>query len=292
MQNPRLFDRSAFRAQRGFTLAEMIIVIVILGILAAASAVFIRGPVDAYFDTARRALLSDTADTAMRRIGRDLRAALPNSVRVAGACNGSGTCYLEYIPVVAGGRYRAELNNAGGGDPLDFGNNGDTSFDIIGPGIPIPAAGTTWVAIYNLGIPGADAYSGAAGASDVRRQYNGAVGTVTSISFVSANAFPFESPARRFQMVTTPVTYACLPAVSGGSLLRYENYDFLAAQAQPPTTGGVTSAVLAGDVTACSFTYSAQQVAQRAGLVSMTLQITQEAEPVNLFYQVHVSNVP
>lgn len=289
MQDSRLFDRCGLRAQRGFTLAEMIIVIVILGILAAASAVFIRGPVDAYFDTARRAQLSDIADTAMRRIGRDLRAALPNSVRVAGACNGSGTCYLEYIPVVAGGRYRAALDNAAAGNPLDFGNNSDTSFDIIGPGIPIPAAGTTWVAIYNLGIPGADAYTGAAGASDVRRPYNGAVGTVTSISFVSANAFPFESPARRFQIVTSPVTYACVPSGSGGQLLRYEGYAFSAAQLQPP---GGTPSILAGNVTACSFSYSAQQVAQRAGLVSMTLQITQDAEPVNLFYQVHVSNVP
>jgi MSHA biogenesis protein MshO len=214
--------------QQGFTLAEMIIVVVILGVLAAASAVFIRGPVDAYFASARRAELSDIADTAMRRIGRDVRAALPNSVRVAGACNGAAACYLEYIPVVAGGRYRAELSSTGTGNPLDFGNNSDTSFDIIGPAISIPAAGTKWVAIYNLGITGADAYSGDAGAADVRRRYNGAGGAVSSISFVSATRFPFESPARRFQVVTSPVTYACAPAVAGGQLLRYEGYAFSA----------------------------------------------------------------
>ena len=50
--------------------------------------------------------------------------------------------------------------------------------------------------------------------------------------------------------------------------------------------------MLADNVTACSFTYTAQQVAQRAGLVAMTLQLTSDGEPVNLFYQVHVSNVP
>jgi MSHA biogenesis protein MshO len=275
--------------QQGFTLAEMIIVVVILGVLAAASAVFIRGPVDAYFASARRAELSDIADTAMRRIGRDVRAALPNSVRVAGACNGAAACYLEYIPVVAGGRYRAELSSTGTGNPLDFGNNSDTSFDIIGPAISIPAAGTKWVAIYNLGITGADAYSGDAGAADVRRRYNGAGGAVSSISFVSATRFPFESPARRFQVVTSPVTYACAPAVAGGQLLRYEGYAFSAGQPQPP---GGAPAVLASNVTACSFSYTALQVAQRAGLVSMSLQLTSGGEPVNLFYQVHVSNVP
>lgn len=275
--------------QTGFTLAEAIIVIVILGILSAAAAVFIRGPVDAYFDTARRAALTDVADTAIRRIGRDLRAALPNSVRVAGACNGVGTCYLEYVPLIAGARYRAELDNTGAGDPLDFTDNADQSFDIIGQPISIPAAGTKWVAIYNLGIPGATAYSGDSGANDVRRQYSGAGGSVSSVTFTSAVAFPFQSPARRFHIVSSPVTYACVPSPAGGSLLRYEGYAFSAGQLTPP---GGTPAVLAGSVTRCSFTYTAQQVAQRAGLVSISLQVSQDGEPVDLFYQVHVSNVP
>lgn len=289
MLQPRPASTGLSSAQRGFTLAEMIIVIVIMGVLAAATAVFIRGPVDAYFDTARRAQLSDIADNAMRRIGRDLRAALPNSVRVAGICDGTSSCYLEYIPVVAGGRYRAASDDTGSGNPLDFGSNSDTSFDIIGLPVSIPAAGTKWVAIYNLGIPGANAYSGDSAIDDVRRQYNGASGAVSSISFISAVKFPFESPASRFQIVTTPVTYACAPAPAGGTLLRYEGYGYSAGQAQPP---GGTPAVLAGNVTACSITYSAQEVAKRAGLVSMTLQITQAGESVNLFYQVHVSNVP
>ena len=41
--------------QRGFTLIEAIIVIVITGILAGMVAVFIRAPIDAYVDSARRA---------------------------------------------------------------------------------------------------------------------------------------------------------------------------------------------------------------------------------------------
>ena len=71
-------------------------VITITGIIAAMVAVFIRSPIDAYVATARRAMLTDIADTAARRITRELQAALPNSARV----DGTGR-FLEFVPIVA-----------------------------------------------------------------------------------------------------------------------------------------------------------------------------------------------
>lgn len=257
-------------------------VIVITGILASMAAVFIQGPVQGYFDTTRRAQLADTADTALRRIGRDLQAALPNSVRVTGNCGVA--CYLEFIPVIAGGRYRAELTDAGLGDPLDF-TAADTSFDLIGPAVTLPS-GSLWVVIYNLGIPGADAYSGAVGANDVRRAYAGAAGTFSNISITSAAPSPFESPSKRFHVVVQPVTYECAP--SAGIIRRYTGYGFNAVQVAP----GGAPAILASSVSACSFTYTAQEISGRAGLVAMTLSLTSEGETTSLFSQVHVSNAP
>ena len=70
---------------RGFTLIEMIMVIVITGVIAGMVAVFIKGPVDSYFDMARRAELTDIADTAMRRMTRDIRLALPN-INASSSC--------------------------------------------------------------------------------------------------------------------------------------------------------------------------------------------------------------
>ena len=273
----------------GFTLAETVIVIVVLGIIASAIAVFIRGPVDAYFDVSRRAELTDVADAALRRITRDLQRALPNSVRVSGACTGSTPCYLEYVPVVAGGRYRAERDQFGAGDPLDFNDNSDTAFDLIGPAVSLPAATPLWLVVYNLGIPGATAYSGDSAATDVRRAYAGAGGNVSAISFTSSAALPFESPAKRFHMVSNPASYVCLPAPSGGTLSRHDSYGFPVNQPTPPAGN---SALLANDVTACSFTYSTLEVARSAGLVSLALDITSDGESVNLFNQVHVTNVP
>jgi len=273
--------------QEGFTLTEAIIVIVILGVLASAVAVFIRGPVQAYFDVNRRAQLVDTADTALRRMHRELKGALPNSVRIGGTCTGAGNCYLEFIPVAAGGRYRSAQTGPASptGNILDF-TTADTSFDIIGSAITIPA-GTSWLVVYNLGISGADAYSGAAAATDVRRQYSGAAGSVSAINFSSTARLPFESPSKRFQIVTTPVTYECAPGA--GALRRYSGYGFSSSQAAGAPGG--TATVLASNVTACNFVY-AQQAGRRAGLVALTLQLTQGGETISLYYQVHVSNVP
>ena len=61
-------ETTVSRSQRGFTLVEAVMVIALTGIVAAIVAVFIRQPVQGYFDTVRRAELTDVADTAARRI--------------------------------------------------------------------------------------------------------------------------------------------------------------------------------------------------------------------------------
>jgi MSHA biogenesis protein MshO len=86
--------------QRGFTLIEMIVVITITAIISAVVAVFLRAPIQGYFDASRRADLTDTADSAMRRISRDLHLALPNSVRVSS----SGNPAIEFLQTRTGGR--------------------------------------------------------------------------------------------------------------------------------------------------------------------------------------------
>src|SRR5918911_2643011 len=97
-------------AQGGVTLIELIIVIAITAIIASGVAVFISRPMESYVDSARRAELTDIADTALRRLTRDLRTALPNSIRITQV---GGVYYLEYLQTSGGGRYRAERDNAG-----------------------------------------------------------------------------------------------------------------------------------------------------------------------------------
>ena len=268
-------------AARGFTLVEMIIVIAITGVLGAAVAVFIRRPVESYVDAARRGELSDIADTALRRITRDLRTALPNSIRI----DGTGR-YIEFLQTSVGGRYRA----AAPGDILDF-TVADTTFDLLGSGITIPATGApdgNQIVVYNLGIAGADAYEGNTLSTHVRRAYAGATGSnVTNISITSGNRLPFESPGKRFHVVSTPVTYYC--DLGTGVLRRYWNYAIAVAQPTPP---GGSNAVLARNITGCSFTYTASGATARTGIVALTLLVSQGGETARLFQQAHVNNVP
>ena len=265
---------------RGFTLVEMIVVVAITGIIAAVVAVFIRQPVESYVDVSRRGELSDIADTALRRITRDVRSSLPNSIRVTTAGN---VTYLEYLHTSGGGRYRAAPDSAGAGNVLDF-VAADASFDVIGT-MPALAAGNS-IVIYNLSPSGstANAYTG-----DNRAAYSS--NTATTITLSAAKLFPFQSPSKRFQVVEGAVTYACDPLPAGaGTLRRYWNYAIVNPQPAPPAGG--SNALLATNISSCSFTYSASGATARTGILALNLEISEGGETVRLFQQAHVNNVP
>ncbi len=287
------------RHMAGFTLVEAIIVIVITGILAAIVAVFIRAPVDGYLDSVRRAELTDTADVALRRLTRDVRLALPNSLRVTTT---GGVNYIEFIMTSAGGRYRDPTDGSTGGDFLSFTSAADLSFDVHGP-MPAMAAGD-FIVVYNLG-PGnapADAYAPGNGLSDCTTPCNRAriTGVAANTVTLAANPFagqapPLPSPSGRFQVVpasTRAVTYGC-PAAAAGNLTRYWNYGFNTAQPTPPV-GGSQSPLAAGGVT-CSVAY-APSIGGRNGLLEVRLTLTSgtgaNAESVTLQHQIRVDNSP
>jgi len=272
-------DRSRTAFQSGLTLVELVVTIVITGIIAAGIAVFIQRPVEGYLDAERRAELTDEADTALRRITRDLRTALPNSVRV----DASGK-FIEFIESTGGGRYRAELDSGGLGNILDF-TAADTAFDVIGPA-PVLATGNQ-IVVYNLNSSGTS--------SNAHFGDNRAALTSTAAPpvVIASTLFPESSPARRFHVVSGPVTYGC----TGGQLIRYSGYAYNTAQVAPPAGG--SSAVLAGnvDVANCSFSYSAGSLGERTGTVSMVLTLVRSGgagtpEQVRLFQQAQVNNAP
>ena len=264
--------RPIIEPQRGFSLIEMIIVIAITAIVGSMVALFLRVPLESYVAQDRRARLTDTADTALRRMGRDIRLALPNSVRVTSA---GGVFYLEFLGTRSGGRYRAQ----GGGDILDF-TAVDTGFDVLGPAIDMRVGDL--IAVYNLGIPGADAWAG-----NTLANYNGAAGNVSNIT-IAATLFPLASPGNRFQVVEGPVSYVCDPAA--GTLTRFWGYPVAAAQ---PTVfaAGTPQALLANRVSTCNFDYQ-PGVTERGGLVSMALNLSLAGETIRLVSNTQVSNQP
>jgi MSHA biogenesis protein MshO len=246
--------------------------------------------------------MNDIADTALRRIGRDLRVALPNSVRVTtGACpvtianpGGAGTCsFLEFLPTSGGGRYRADTGGGVGcpaspsGEALDF-TTPDACFGVLGGMLPgFAFAAGDQVAVYNLGIAGASAYF-----ADNTAAINVAGSTTAIIKLNATKLFPFESPRARFDIINQAVSYVC--DTTGKTLTRY-TYPIVAAQPTAALTGGNLLAANVGAI--CNFAYNPFVVAQRSGLVTMNLAITETNpsggnETVTLYSAAHVSNVP
>jgi MSHA biogenesis protein MshO len=301
-----------FARQTGFSLMEAVVVIVISGIIVAAVALFIRAPMAGYVDTALRAELTDIADTALRRIGRDLRTALPNSIRVTSV---GSVFFLEYLEVRTGGRYRAVTSGAAtspacpnddtrvtDNDILSFyaspSVSTDTCFKTLG-NIPNRAqiVNTDYVVVFNLGIPGASAYE----SPNTNKSLISSTSTSGNEDRIAFNAqtFRLPSPGSRFHVITGPVSYVCDPVA--GTLSRYSGYAIQASQ--PNSTGAAplssapVNALLASHVSACSFTYNTAVVAQRNGLVVMSLSVTEadsqgQNETVTLYESAHVSNVP
>ena len=297
---------SSFPKARGFTLVEAVVVIVITGIIGGMVAVFIRSPVQGYMDAQRRSELSDAADTAVRRMARDLRLALPNSVRMA--TDATGQC-IEFMPTKIGAAYRAAVDTVGGGgDVLDF-TTVDGAFDMLWRNADLPAASQIAagdvVVVYNDGSASGDAYSGV-NAVQVANVAAGGPPNTTTIGFVAAGAaapfgrkqLPSESPFGRFQVIpakTHVVSYFC----NGARLTRHTR-TLASAWARPATcaamVAGATTAVLATTLGACSLVYDPPGVStglSRFGIVSMTLGLTDATgETVNIYQQVHVDNTP
>lgn len=272
---------------RGFTLVELVMVITITGIIAASLTVFLVPAVNSYFDTRRRADLTDMADTALRRMGQDVRRAVPNSVRSV-----SATCF-QLVPTSAGGRYRMAPDTVTAGvEPYIDTSIATSAFDVLSP-IPaseIPVNGD-WVVIGNQNA--GDVYSGS---------NRGKIDSVASpatgrhrIALNPSKQFPVGYEGGRFVVVRDAeqtVFYTC----HGRTLFRGSVntitgvFTQLADQAACTAAGG---AIVATDVENCNFVYSTGSGATvQSGFVWMRLELSRSGESVALAQGVHVDNYP
>lgn len=260
------------RSNRGFTLMEMIIAMVITGILGAVVAVFISGPVAGYVDTARRAELTDMADLALKRMALEIRTAAPNTVRVVAAQ------YVQFIPVAGGGRYCTDTDTCPTPLPLThFNPSGGASatvdFDVLGP-ISGTLAVNDKVIIFNTGQSGLDAYAGDNCAT---------LKNTAAPLQIEGPPFPYASPSNRFLVAPAsgPVRFAC----SANQVTRTTGHAFCGV-----TPAAASSLLVAATAVACNFSYDAVSAAN--GLLTMTITLTREGESVTLHNQIHVDNLP
>ena len=313
--------RPEHRRFAGVTLIELVVAIVLVGIVLAITVYFVY-PVRQSVDLTTRAQLTDAADNALQRIGREVRLALPNSIRV----DASGTpIFVEFLPVRTAGRYRADGGSVAGGvncpadgmaapaaDQLSFDSIVDTCFKTIGTvGTAAEVAAITiddFLVFNNYGpdFSGQNAYQtgGVLNRRKLSALPDASEGTRVRFAFTSATALDrtlHDSTGRRFFVVVgnnasgrpEPVTYECNTAT--GTLTRRWGYQMVETPTSPPTFTGGTSAVIARDITGCFFDYAAN-VAPQIGLLTLRLTLSRAVssgtETVSLYHAIHVSNVP
>jgi MSHA biogenesis protein MshO len=260
----------------GFTLLEMIISIVILGILAGMVAVFIAKPVQGYIDSTRRAQLTDMADLALKRMALELRTALPNSVKPIAA---TASSYIEFIPSIGSGRYCTDTESCTN-KFTNFGTGAtDTgTFDVLGPLPSGITANSDRMIIFNTGQTGLDAYSN----SNCAKLTN----TTSPLTYSGASPFPYASPSSRFFVAPSSgsVKFNCtttaVQRISGAS-------NFCGITPPPSLT---TATLVSADEVICAFSYTS--VSASNGLLTLRLTLTSSGESVTLANQIHVDNLP
>ncbi len=229
---------------RGFTLVELVVVIVLLGVCAVTFTSLITGSVRGYIDTANRQDSAAVARIALDRIGRELREALPLSVRVSA----DNSC-IQFVPVTTSTVYTALEANLTSIKVIDFSVPGGTGF---------------YAAVYP--VLTSEVY--ALTAMKAISSFGSASSNVRTLTLASAFAAPRNSPGERLYIVSGNTVSYCF---SGNQLLRYTSG---IAIAQPTVGAGLSNGAVLSDKSTGSFRYASGNW-QNNALVTINLTITQ-----------------
>lgn len=300
------------RPERGVTLIELVVAMVLVGIITAAIAFFLN-PIRQSTDLALRAELTDIADNTLQRIGREVKLALPNSVR---SKTSGGVVSLEFLALRTGGRYRAgggglasgadcpdDGSGMPGSDQLTFGTV-DACFKTIGKLSDAIVANSDHLVLFNLGPDpsGLDpvgyldqnAYAAAAANRVLITAVDTSEGNRDRIVF-GARTFTqarHDSPSKRFFVVSGPVSYVCDPAA--GTITR--RWGYTESPLQPVSFSDGSAALIAENVNSCEFDYD-PSVSPQLGILTMRIRLQRALfgganETVSLYHAVHVNNAP
>ncbi len=268
------------RIIRAFTLIEMIAVILLLSVTMLGISGFLSWATLIYVDSSDRLRMLEESRFIVERMTRELRDAVPNSVRVSS----DGSC-IEFVPIVASGSYTF-VPTASADDEVNLIHDDNYTY-TVGDDIVIQASSLT--DIYNSTNNtrvNSLSYTIAAGSGMVASTLTLASNILFDLSFLAS-----PTRANRYYLVNQQVSY-CVD-LSNDEIRRFQ-YDSI-APTQPSLSSGLSGGVLMAE-RIINTSALAEQPFGFADADNNTLELyfkfarDSGTEPMNYYHQIRVKN--
>lgn len=274
------------KSARGFTLVEMVTVILILGILVVGVSSFIIFGTRIFVESSSVDQVLSQSRFAVERMTRELRSAVPSSVRIT-SDSLTYQC-VEFVPIEASTTYLSM--------PIAPNATALTGTVILNTTDKIKENQYIW--IYPL--TDSDVYNSA-------RQKRAQIKAITpsdtidnqvTLTFMASTRFAEASPRQRIYFASAPVSYCFQKAAASNELIlqRYTGYQFNNSQPRPIDMG---TGVLMAQNMVNSFTNSSDlpmiltpSTLVNNAMVHLQPRFTVNGETFQYRHQVQVINVP
>lgn len=248
----------------GFTLIELVTVIVLLGIIGGFSAQFIVDAIEGYNQTINRGRLVAQGRQALERMSRQLRGAVPNSIR---AQTISGFACIEFLPAAGGGFYLDQVPDSENmAAPI-------SSLSTTGYSVDFGSASTLLIAPLST----AEVYGGSA--VSVALSSTLAEGSSGSTLNFTAHQFLRNSVSQRFFLAASAQAFC----YTGSEIRYYTNSG---------SVSGSGGDVVVDDVNATLPFSVSNSSEDRNTLVTMQFDFQRAGEAVTLNREAMIRNVP
>jgi MSHA biogenesis protein MshO len=272
------------KQQSGFTLVEMIVVIVVLGIVSVFLGGYIFSMVQSYVDTSQRTELVAKGRQALERIDRELRHAVPNTVVVL-----SGGQGIEFLSARSGGRLVERFEDFGDAFNVqarrfESGKNKSALYSV---GTDQVLQANDHLVISNLAPTDITNGLTIVGLNSIVLTQAGPDKTTDGqiLGLSSNHSFPYDSPGRHYQITN----FAHEIGLTGTAL--YWNRTSVSGNYNGAADWNAADPLLMDGVNSIQFNYTSGASGSRE-VVSIDLGLRDGDETIRLFHQVHIRNTP